>query len=244
MREGLYYSLAEQGTSVVIDIFGDITSYPWCENDVSSYGLAKALEELSDDISEIHVHINSYGGEVAEGLAIYNRLRDHEAKVTTYCDGFACSAASVVFMAGNERVMSDASLLMIHNAWTRVRGNADELRKQADDLDVITSASKAAYLAHATISEEELSRLMDAETWIAPDEAVEMGLATSIACCAEGSDAPAQHARQEVYQMVMDARRPIVQLDQADVPQDAGEETEKKQSAGMAFATMLLGKEQ
>ena len=132
------------------------------------------------DVEQINVYINSYGGEVAEGLAIYNALRRHKAKVTTYCDGFACSIASVIFMAGDERIMNEASLLMIHNAWTWAWGNAAELRKQADDLEKITQASVEAYKAHSSLSEEEIKNLMDNETWILPEEALSYGFATKI----------------------------------------------------------------
>ena len=129
-----YFSLASAGRTADIFIFGDITSWEWLESDVSSYTLARAVQDLEAD--QINVHINSYGGEVAEGLAICNSLKNHPARVRTVCDGFACSAASVVFMAGDERVMNPASLLMVHNAWTNASGNARELRKAADDLDV------------------------------------------------------------------------------------------------------------
>ena len=171
--------MTRAGQSATINIYGDITSWPWLESDVSASNLSKQLEELND-VTEIYVFINSYGGEVAEGLAIYNSLKRHKAKVTTICDGFAASIASVIFMAGDERIMNDSSLLMIHNAWTCCAGNAQELRKQADDLEKITSASVAAYKAHSSLSEDEIKALMDAETWITPDEAVEYGFATSI----------------------------------------------------------------
>ena len=124
------------------------------------------------------MHINSYGGEVAEGLAIYNTLKNSGMKVTTICDGFACSAASVIFMAGDERIINEASLLMIHNAWTYANGNATELRKAAEDLDKITQASVNAYVSRAVISEDEIKNLMDNETWITAQEAVEYGFAT------------------------------------------------------------------
>lgn len=175
-----YYALETNGKEADIYIFGDITSLEWFETDVSSYTLSKELQELPDDVEIINVHINSYGGEVAEGLAIYNMLRNHKAKVRTYCDGFACSIASVIFMAGDERIMSHASLLMVHNAWMRVAGNAEELRKNADDLDKITQASIEAYKSKVNISEEEIKQLLDNETWILPSEALEMGFATSI----------------------------------------------------------------
>ena len=126
-----YFSLASAGRTADIFIFGDITSWEWLESDVSSYTLARAVQDLEAD--QINVHINSYGGEVKEGLAIYNALRALKARVKTVCDGMACSIASVIFMAGDERVMHEASLLMIHNAWASGSGNAAELRKQAEE---------------------------------------------------------------------------------------------------------------
>lgn len=174
-----YFSMTKTGQTATINIYGDITSIPWFEGDVSSAKLSKQLEELKD-VTEITVFINSYGGEVAEGLAIYNSLKRHKAKVTTICDGFAASIASVIFMAGDERIMNDSSLLMIHNAWTCCSGNAQELRKQADDLEKITSASVVAYKAHSSLSEEEIKELMDNESWITPEEALKYGFATSI----------------------------------------------------------------
>lgn len=173
-----YYSLAVEDREADIFVYGDITSWPWLENDVSSYNLAKEIEGL--DVDYINVYINSYGGEVAEGLAIYNQLRRHKAKVKTYCDGFACSAASVVFMAGDERIMSNASLLMIHNAWMYTAGDPNQLRKDAEDLEKITEASINAYMSRVNITEEKLKEMMDAETWITPADALEMGFATSI----------------------------------------------------------------
>ncbi len=175
-----YYSLTAENKEASVYIYGDIVSWEWLESDVSSYTLAKEIEELPGDIETINVFINSYGGEVAEGLAIYNALCRHKAKVKTYCDGFACSAASVVFMAGDERIMSNASLLMIHNAWMVTMGDPGELRKDADDLEIINKAGINAYMDHVNISEEELRAMMDAETWIAPEQALEMGFATEI----------------------------------------------------------------
>lgn len=188
-----YFSLKKEGRSAQLDIYGDITSWPCDESDMSAAILSRQLEEIGD-VDEISVHINSYGGEVKEGLAIYNALRALKARVKTVCDGMACSIASVIFMAGDERVMHEASLLMIHNAWASGSGNAAELRKQADDLDVITDASKAAYLSRTSIDAEELMALMDAETWITPEAAVDMGFATSVETW--GADAgPSQCAR-------------------------------------------------
>lgn len=179
MSKNSYYSLTKSENTATINIYGDITSFPWLSSDVSADRLSKQLDSLGD-VSEINVYINSYGGEVAEGLAIYNALKRHTAKVKTYCDGFACSIASVIFMAGEERIMNESSLLMIHNAWTFTEGNADQLRKMADDLEKMTQASAKAYKSHSNLSDEEIKNLMDNETWILPEEALDYGFATSI----------------------------------------------------------------
>lgn len=173
-----YYSLVVENREASLFIYGDITSWPWIESDVSSYVLSKEIEGLEVDV--IHVYINSYGGEVPEGWAIYNSLKRHKAKVKTYDDGFAASIASVIFMAGDERIMSNASLLFIHNAWMYAAGNANELRKQADDLETMTQMSTNIYMNHVNISEDELKKMLDAETWITPQDALTMGFATSI----------------------------------------------------------------
>lgn len=192
-----YYALETEGDHATINIFGDITSWPWLESDVSSYNLVQELDALQD-AGQIDVYINSYGGEVAEGLAIYNALKRHKAKVVTHCEGFACSVASVIFMAGDERIMSNASLLMIHNAWTYTQGNAQELRKEADDLDTITQASKNAYLERVNIDAVELSAMMDSEKWLDPAECLEKGFATAIVGD-DSSGKPSQQAKQAVY---------------------------------------------
>ena len=179
-KDKRYFQLVQESEDTAdLYIFGDICKWAWEEDgDANGMTIVKKLRSLSP--KTINVHINSYGGDVSEGLAIYNVLRESSAQINTICDGFACSAASVVFMAGDRRTMSPASLLMIHNAWTYAMGNAAELRKSADDLDTITQASVEAYKKVATISEEEIKALMDAETWILPADAVAYGFATDI----------------------------------------------------------------
>lgn len=171
------------------------------EDDVSYKDVAEALADLPLEVEDIYVHINSYGGEVAEGVAIYNALRLSAAKVTTVCEGFACSIASVVFMAGQTRVMRDSSLLMLHNASMYASGDANAHRKAAEDLDVITELSKTAYLNHAKgdLTREKLTEIMDAETWVTPDQAFEWGLATEVDSPAD-NDEPNQSIRNRVVQ--------------------------------------------
>ena len=173
-----YYSMEVNQEDTVVYIFGNITAYPWREKDRDAYSIVKELAEI--ETKHISVHINSYGGDVSEGLAIYNTLRNHKASVTTYCDGFACSAASVIFMAGDRRVMNEASLLLIHNPSTYGYGDANVMEKCAEDLRKITKASLAAYMTNVNITEDELKQKMDVETWITADEAVADGFATEI----------------------------------------------------------------
>lgn len=194
-----YFALEKHKQTATLTIYGDITSWPWSEGDVSASNLSRQLEELGD-VNEINVYINSYGGEVAEGLAIYNALRRHKAKIRTFCDGFACSIASVIFMAGDERIMNEASLLMIHNAWTFASGNAAQLRKLAEDMDKITQASVEAYKAHSSLEEEEIKALMDAETWILPGEALDYGFATAIEQTEKA--AASQNAKAKLFEIV------------------------------------------
>ena len=202
MRIKKYYALAVKDKEASIYIFGDIVSWELFESDVSSYSLVKEIESLPEDIETINVFINSYGGEVAEGLAIYNQLRRHKAKVRTYCEGFACSAASVVFMAGDERIMPNTSLMWIHNAQWGEWGDYHALRKAADDTEKINEAAEQVYLNHVNISKDELKAMMDVETWLSPAEALEMGFATAIED-AGSSKRPTQNLRKQLMGMIL-----------------------------------------
>lgn len=193
-----YYSLETNKDKAVLNIYGDITSYPWGERDVSAYNLVQELDKINADV--IEVYINSYGGECAEGIAIYNALKRHKAKIKTYVDGFACSIASVIAMAGDERYMYPTSLLMIHNAWTMTAGNANDLRKEADTLETITESSIKAYESVANISREEIKALMDAETWLTANEALEKGFITDI-LAEKANEKASQSVRKAVFLM-------------------------------------------
>lgn len=176
----------EEEKATDIYIFGDIASKKGglgkllqANSDQSSYGLAQQLQYIPED-HQVIVHINSNGGELKEGLGIYNILKERD-NVTTICEGFAASAASVIFCAGQTRIMQPASLLFIHQAWISTTGNSDELNKVAEDLRIITNAAKAAYKESGiTIDDDELDQLLKNETWITPENAVEMGFATEI----------------------------------------------------------------
>lgn len=166
-------------------IYGDVQGdgYDWwtdqtIESETSANHFREELAKYPN-VTQINVYINSYGGSVFEGTAIYNQLRRHPAHKTVYIDGFACSVASVIAMAGDEVVMPRNAMMMIHNAYMYTCGNAAELRKAADDLDVINRGNRQAYLQKAgeKLSEEELVAMLDAETWLTAEDCLRLGLA-------------------------------------------------------------------
>lgn len=190
MRDRLWeLKQAASGGGLELYIYGDVESmtldmenwrYVPSENSAQHF-----REELAKypNAERIDIYINSYGGDVFEGTAIYNQLKRHQARKVVHVDGFACSIASVIAMAGDEVIMPRNTLMMIHNMWMFACGNAAELRKAADDLDVINTAGRQAYLQKAgdKLPEEELARMMDAETWLTAERCVELGLADRLA---------------------------------------------------------------
>lgn len=179
---------ANAGT-VDIYIYGDVEgdSHDWWTDEVieSETSANHFRDELAKypNATQINIYINSYGGSVFEGTAIYNQLRRNPAHKTVYIDGFACSVASVIAMAGDEIIMPRNALMMIHNMWMGAVGNAAELRKAADDLDVINTAGRSAYLAKAgdKLPEAKLIEMMDAETWLTAEDCITYGLADRLA---------------------------------------------------------------
>ena len=128
----------------------------------------------------IHLRINSPGGSVIEGTAIYNALRRHEGGLTVHIDAMAASMASVIAMAGAPVYMADNALLMIHNPWTVSMGESKDLRKEADLLDKLKVNLRNAYVRKTGINAEEIGAMMDAETWLDAVEAVALGFADAI----------------------------------------------------------------
>ena len=180
---------AEPG-SLDLYIYGDVQgddSYDFVDGEFkrseTSAEYFKDELESRKDITRINLYINSYGGSVFEGTAIYNQLKRHPAHKTVYIDGFACSIASVIAMAGDEIIMPKNTMMMIHNMWMCAVGNAAELRKAADDLDAINAAGRQAYLDKAgnKLEEPTLIEMMDKETWLTAEQCVEYGLADRIA---------------------------------------------------------------
>ena len=180
---------AEDAGTLELYIYGDVEGDSqnfWTGEVIRSETSAKALRDaLAEypDVKEIAIYINSAGGSVTEGTAIYNQLKRHSAHKTEYVDGFACSIASVIAMAGDTVVMPRNALMMIHNMSMGVFGNAAELRKAADNLDPINQAGMAAYLQKAgeKLDAGKLKEMYDAETWLTAAQCMELGLADQYA---------------------------------------------------------------
>jgi ATP-dependent Clp endopeptidase proteolytic subunit ClpP len=142
----------------------------------------KFQEEISAiKAKQIDVHINSPGGSVFDGVTIYNLLKQHEAKITSYIDGLAASIASVIALAGDQIIMAENALFMIHNPSGFVMGTSTDMRKMADVLDKIRSTMSGVYSGKSGKPEDEINGLMDNETWMTASEAKEAGFIDDIA---------------------------------------------------------------
>src|SRR3990172_1293388 len=150
----------------------------WFSGDgMTSKKFAQDLKALGEDIRHIDLSINSPGGNVFDGIAIYNMLRAHQAKVVVTIDGIAASIASVIAMAGDQIVMPENAMMMIHDPSGVVMGTAQDMRKLAEALDKIKGGLIAAYRSKSGMSDEDIADLMSDETWLTAKEAVDFGLA-------------------------------------------------------------------
>ena len=160
-------------------LYGPISSNSWYDDDVIT---SKQVEDAIKDFEgeEINVRINSPGGDVFESIAISNTLKNLNAKVNIVVDGLAASGGSIIAMAGDTVRMYANSTMMIHNAWTVAMGNAKELRKYAEDLDVIDSSVRKTYASRFNGSEEDLISLLDNETYLTAEQCLAYGLIDEI----------------------------------------------------------------
>ncbi len=133
------------------------------------------------DLQTIDVRINSYGGDVFDGLAIYNTLVQHKAKVTTHVDGVAASIASIIAMAGAEIHIAENAWIMIHDAWGMAVGNAAEMRRQADLLESVSAKLADVYVSRTGQSAAAVRQMMADETWLSAGDAIDKGFASSLA---------------------------------------------------------------
>lgn len=175
----------EEVTERILFLNGTIAEESWFDDDVTPQ-LFK--EELNGGSGNITVWINSPGGDCVAAAQIYNMLIDYKGDVTVKIDGIAASAASVIAMAGTKVLMSPVSMLMIHNPMTVAFGNAGEMEKAIAMLDEVKESIINAYEIKTGMSRAKLSHLMDAETWMDANKAVELGFADDIIKRSESTD--------------------------------------------------------
>lgn len=172
-----FYNFVENDDICDIYLYGDVGEW----DEVNSYNFRSSLSNI-EDTKPINIHISSYGGEVAEGLAIGSLIKQHKGKTVAIIDSWACSIASIIACSCDEIEMYSSSMLMIHNALCGIVGNAKELREQADVLDKISESLKTVYLSksNGNLTLEKVTELMDNETWLSAEECSEYGLCDKI----------------------------------------------------------------
>lgn len=160
-------------------LYGDISSSTWWGDEVTPKQFKQDLDALGD-ISTLNIYINSGGGDVFAGQAIYSMLKRHKATKKVYVDGLAASIASVIAMAGDVVYMPQNAMMMIHKAWTFGIGNANDFRKLADDMDKIDESILVTYETKTGLEKDKIIEMVNAETWMTAEDAVALGFADEI----------------------------------------------------------------
>ncbi|TAA12471.1 Clp protease ClpP [Pseudoxanthomonas winnipegensis] len=172
------YRAADSQDDRSISVY-DVIGYDyWTGEGVTAKRIAGALRQMGP--GPVTVNVNSPGGDMFEGLAIYNLLREHDGEVTVKVLGLAASAASIVAMSGDTVQIARAGFLMIHNCWVLAVGNRNDLREVADTLEPFDLAMADIYSARTGQDAKAMAKLMDAETWIGGTQAVEGGFADEL----------------------------------------------------------------
>lgn len=172
---GGYRFSARSSDRAEVYLYGQIGE-SWFGDGISAKRFADDLKAVPN-VKTIDVRINSEGGDVFDGKAIYTLLLQHKANVVVWVDGLAASAASFIAMAGNEINISEGGFMMVHNAWTVAAGNSEDLRRTADLLESVSTSIRDTYTARTKRSTDEVQNWMDAETWFTGAQAVEFGFA-------------------------------------------------------------------
>jgi ATP-dependent Clp endopeptidase proteolytic subunit ClpP len=172
-----WYEITNKADKAEIWIYEIIGEDFWTGGGVTAKNFQKELSEIK--ASRIDLHINSLGGSVQDGIGIYNLIKNHPANVTTYIDGWACSIASVIALAGDKVIMAENGIFMVHNPMGIIQGYAKDMRNLADILDTIGSTMITTYTSKTKKSEDEVKIVLDGETgdgtWMNAEEAMEFG---------------------------------------------------------------------
>lgn len=160
----------------IYDIIGEDW---WSGEGMSAKKFRKTLADCGSQ-KEVNIYIDSPGGNVFDGLAIYNQIKRHKAAFNVIIDGMAASAASIIAMAGDKITMAQNAFMMIHNAWSIAMGNADDMRKVADELDKISGELAETYVSRTGQDRTRINDMMNAETWMTANEALDFGFADEV----------------------------------------------------------------
>lgn len=166
-------------TKAEILLYGAIGASMWDDSYISAKDFSDKLKELPSSVKEIDLRVNSPGGSVFEGMTIYQRLKDHSAKVNVFVDGIAASIASIIAMAGDTITIGEGGFFMIHKPWTCACSNAFGLERQIEILDKIESQMVSIYARRTgmTVTEVQTMLLEDKDHWFTSEESVEKGFA-------------------------------------------------------------------
>lgn len=179
MGKTKFWSMNKADKAGELYIYGDIVAYKWDDSDITAKSFKEDLDAMGD-IDTLNIYINSPGGNVFQGQAIYSILKRHKAYKNVYVDGIAASIASVIAMAGDAIFVPKNGMMMIHRPWTVAIGNMDDMLAAAESLEKIGISIKATYMERFKESEDKLQELLDAETWLTADECLEYGLCDEI----------------------------------------------------------------
>lgn len=160
-------------------LYSEISNTSWYGDEVTPKQFKADLDKLGD-IETLNIFINSPGGDVFAGQAIYSILKRHKAKKVVYIDGLAASISSLIAMAGDKIIVPENAMMMIHLPWTFAVGNAKDFRSLADDLDKIGMSMVVVYEGRSALNADEVREIMEAETWLSAEECIEYGLADEL----------------------------------------------------------------
>jgi ATP-dependent Clp endopeptidase proteolytic subunit ClpP len=170
-----WYNIQGKATDAVAEvyIFDEIGAYG-----ITAQDFIAEMKEYKG--TPVNLRINCIGGDVFDGMAMYNIIKKREAKTTAYIEGIAASMGSVIALAADEVVMAENSLFMIHNAWGGAMGEAEDMRKTASVLEKISGEIASIYKRKTALSLDRITDMMDEETWLNAQEAYELGFIDSI----------------------------------------------------------------
>lgn len=183
-------------TDAEIVIYASIGTDFWgMGTSISAKDISEELKKIPDTVKNLSIRINSEGGDVFDGVAIYNRLKQFKAKKTVHIDGLAASIASIIALAGDEILMGEGALFMIHLPWTYARGDEVELAQVIDRLRDVKDQMVSIYARKTKLSRAEIERLLKKETWMDYEEAKDLGFVTgksedTVAIAAKALSAP------------------------------------------------------